>query len=214
VTDTSLKVLGRYGGLNKGLRELNISQCAKVTSKGILEVVGNCKDLRMLKMVNVLGVNKEVLEAIFKNMGKLQGLSLGHCQGLGSQAFEILLEIAEEVEQGSGGDERVVACANSLKHLNLGGIHRLNDDCLMGIRAHFRNLEKLELGGCRRITDIGLGRLVEGCNKIRMLDLEECVLVSDQGLASIGVNLGGTLEVLRLCFCERITNDGVINMLK
>ncbi|KAJ3417254.1 hypothetical protein HDV05_005710 [Chytridiales sp. JEL 0842] len=217
VTDTSLKILSRHTALTS----LDVSHCESLTSEGLQRLVGACVNLKKLKMVKVGGVDDGVLGVALRRLPKLESLNVGCCGGVTGDVFAGLLRTPgqrnqqqqRKQEEMTGEEEMVVVCGETLRYLNLGGIEGVGDSSLAGLGGWFPNLETVELAGCRRITDAGVFALVSGCAKISKLDLEECASVSDEGLDSVGRWVGKSLKVLRVGFCEQLTDDGLIRLL-
>ncbi|KAF9903209.1 hypothetical protein EC991_004075 [Linnemannia zychae] len=112
---------------------------------------------------------------------------------------------------GRSGEEGLQA---RLDYLGLSHCRLLTTEALRAI-GHYcnRHLRRLELSGCEDLTDEGLILLAQNCTRLRLLDLEEVSLLTDASLRAFGMHLS-KLERLSLSYCENVTDQGIIRMLR
>jgi hypothetical protein len=96
--------------------------------------------------------------------------------------------------------------AKNLRHLNLKGCTKMNDNALPHL-LQFEHLESLDLTGCVHLTDNGMKILKNLKGKLTTLDLTFCHQVTDEGLKHLA-NLHH-LENLNLQCCRHITCTGL-----
>ncbi|KAF9917710.1 hypothetical protein FBU30_000622, partial [Linnemannia zychae] len=101
-----------------------------------------------------------------------------------------------------------------LDYLGLSRCRLLTTEALRAI-GHYcnRHLRRLELSGCENFSDEGLILLAQNCVRLRLLDLEDVNLLTDASLRAFGMYLP-KLERLSLSYCENITDQGIIRMLR
>ena len=104
--------------------------------------------------------------------------------------------------------------SSSLQNLDCSECFELSDRSLTVLADNFKNLKTLQFTRNRRISNAGITELTKSCRKLDKLDFESCVNISDSGIISIGTYLGASLEQLVISFCETVTNEAVIDLLK
>ncbi|KAG0333534.1 hypothetical protein BG000_009093 [Podila horticola] len=101
-----------------------------------------------------------------------------------------------------------------LRYLGLSHCSQLTQEALRAIGHHCsRHLRRLEMSGCENFGDEGLIYLAQHCSGLRLLDLEDDSLLTDASLRAFGMHLPH-LERICLSYCENITDQGVLRMLK
>ncbi|KAF9549562.1 hypothetical protein EC957_003514 [Mortierella hygrophila] len=112
---------------------------------------------------------------------------------------------------GRSGEEGLQA---RLDYLGLSHCRLLTTESLRAI-GHYcnRHLRRLELSGCESFGDEGLIILAQNCTRLRLLDLEDINLLTDASLRAFGLYLP-KLERLSLSYCENVTDQGIIRMLR
>ncbi|KAF9096957.1 hypothetical protein BGX23_010133 [Mortierella sp. AD031] len=112
---------------------------------------------------------------------------------------------------GRAAEDRLQA---KLDYLGLSHCRLLTTEALRAI-GHYcsRHLRRLELSGCESFGDEGLVHLAQTCTRLRLLDLEDVNLLTDASLRAFGLYLQ-KLERLSLSYCENVTDQGIIRMLR
>ncbi|KAG0344079.1 F-box/LRR-repeat protein 20 [Podila humilis] len=101
-----------------------------------------------------------------------------------------------------------------LRYLGLSHCRQLTQEALRAIGHHCsRRLRRLEISGCENFGDEGLVFLAQHCTGLQRLDLEDDSLLTDASLRSFGMYLPH-LERVCLSYCENITDQGVLRMLR
>jgi len=89
--DLALKYIGQ--GFGTTLVDLNLAMCWRVSSRGVAELVRNCRQLRSLNLNSCTNVDDSALKAISRNpylQRSLVGVSLNECN-VGDDALEELV---------------------------------------------------------------------------------------------------------------------------
>lgn len=101
-----------------------------------------------------------------------------------------------------------------LVYLGLANCQLLTQEGLRGVSQYCsRLLRRLDLSGCKNLDDEGLVHLAQNCTRLKFLDLEEVSLLTDVSLRAFATNLS-KLERICLSFCENVTDEGVLRMLR
>ncbi|XP_039254489.2 uncharacterized protein LOC120331469 [Styela clava] len=209
-----------------------VSALASLVSLINLDISGNCfiSDESFILLVKKIGNSLQKLKvngcfaltcksflAIAENCCNVKTLEIGLCAKATSECVQTLAKFVFNV-----------------KELDLRGLKSVNDECLTVISKHCKSLSKLVLANCALITDTGLSDLAFELPKIKDLDISGCSNVTDAGISTLAtgfsnlvlLNLSSTsityvsiitltencydsLEVLKLSFCNNITEDCV-----
>lgn len=101
-----------------------------------------------------------------------------------------------------------------LRYLGMSNCRQLTQEALRAVGHHCsRHLRRLEISGCENFGDEGLIYLAQHCSSLRLLDLEDDSLLTDASLRAFGMHLPH-LERICLSYCENITDQGVLRMLR
>eukprot|EP00057_Strongylocentrotus_purpuratus_P012440 XP_011666914.1 PREDICTED: uncharacterized protein LOC100887896 [Strongylocentrotus purpuratus] len=217
VTDVGVSALLSH---QDELQTLVLKKISELTGTG-LEVLRS----RKLKDVHFSGIQitNESLVALVTRNPTISRLNIGYCDKL---THEVIPAIA-------------VTLANELTHLTLINIHNIENNDLVVVSQHCKNLERLVLHvfSCSRITSARLRALSKECTKLKLLDVSFCyslekssskeflteLPVSLKKIVLAGLQLEGgdihtavsrlpKLETLRLCGINSITEEDVIKM--
>ncbi|KAF9407447.1 hypothetical protein BGZ94_002684, partial [Podila epigama] len=101
-----------------------------------------------------------------------------------------------------------------LRYLGLSRCRQLTQEALRAVGFHCnRHLRRLEIAGCENFGDEGLIYLAQHCVRLRLLDVEDDNRLTDASLRAFGMFLP-RLERICLSYCENITDQGVLRMLR
>lgn len=113
-------------------------------------------------------------------------------------------------------DNSIVNVLNSvgsgLKELDLSGCYGLTDGVLDAIHACCGRLQILSLEDCELFTELGLCSLFSGWAKnygLSRVNFTRVINFADDALDSLIRHSGGTLEVLNLNSCGKLTQGGL-----
>ncbi|GBE80173.1 SCF E3 ubiquitin ligase complex F-box protein [Sparassis crispa] len=216
------------------LSYLDVSGCTLLTDVGILELAATATNLVVLKLSAIPGLADPAISALACSLPhllelelcdlplitaasvrdiwtfsrNLQRLKLARCTQLTDRAFPFA---PRPRSQGSGeleGEDGVAPPARPPTWL---------DELPPLILSHdanaFLDLRLLDLAHCPKITDAAIAGIVTHAHYIQHLTVSGCVLLTDGALESIAV-LGAYLGVLRLAQLERITDRGIVHLVR
>lgn len=182
-------------------------------ARGIKKVINGCRYLNDLRAAECRGFNDPLtLEAIFK-ANTLKQLHLSGCDSLTNESIRILMEgIEAELDPITS---RTTAPPRKLRHLDLKRCSELTDVALTTMAGNVPYLEGLELGHVTNLTDAGFATLLPTLPKLTHLDLEECSALTNEMLLELAkAPCAKQLQVLQLSFCENLSDEGLIAVVK
>ncbi|XP_026320042.1 dynein regulatory complex subunit 6-like isoform X2 [Hyposmocoma kahamanoa] len=115
----------------KGLRELDVSSCNKITDVS-LTYAFNFKEMIKLNLSRCQQITHEGLEHLVKNCRSIEYFNLTDCYNLTDEAVK-----------------EIVTGLPRLQHLELRGCNQLTDRSLEAVRSHCEKLKFLDVQGCR-----------------------------------------------------------------
>ncbi|KAJ0182499.1 hypothetical protein K1T71_001868 [Dendrolimus kikuchii] len=118
----------------KGLRELDISGCNRITDVS-LTYAFNFKELINLNLSRCQQITYDGIEHLVKNCPSIEYFNLTDCYNLKDEA------VRETVKR-----------LRRLKHLELRGCNQLTDRSLEAVKSHCEKLKYLDVQGCRYIS--------------------------------------------------------------
>lgn len=190
VSNLSLEAIGQNC---PNLKLIDISNCNRITPKGIESLVKKCKNL--LSFISVAcgpnTINDEALAVIGEHCHQLKLINLNGCFAVTDQGVKCLAE----------GCPRLVNCC-------LSKCHTITDQSLISLGQFCHHLRTLGLNDCQHVTDNGFQVLAQNCNLLENLDLEDCALITDQTLYHLTSNCPN-LKRLALSHCDKITDEGI-----
>ncbi|KAF9274876.1 hypothetical protein BGZ88_002730, partial [Linnemannia elongata] len=186
----------------RSLQVLNLAWCKQISGFGLSNLTRSCQDLRKL---NVSGCSGEVDGDDEDDDGN---------QAKASSSSNAAAAVAATSTTGSNGRSSEEGLQARLDYLGLSHCRLLTTEALRAI-GHYcnRHLRRLELSGCESLGDEGLIILAQNCTRLRLLDLEDVNLLTDASLRAFGLYLP-KLERLSLSYCENVTDQGIIRMLR
>ncbi|KAJ8272084.1 hypothetical protein COCON_G00109430 [Conger conger] len=118
----------------RGLQELDLSACCKLTDSSITQVL-RFPDLRKLSLCMLPEMGDDSLASVSRHCRSLSSLSLSHCPRLTDQ-----------------GLARAAPHLRRLRHLHLACCGRLTDRSLAVLAQNCKNLQTLDISMCKDIT--------------------------------------------------------------
>lgn len=178
--------------------------------------------LKTLILTDTARVNADVISSLVDNCQNLTELRLGDLNRFDDECVRLLsglgkLEILQISNPGQDvTDKAVIDVLNSvgsgLKELDLSRCIGLTDEVLDAIHDSCVRLQTLSLEDCELFTDQGLCSLFVDWTKnhgLSRMNLSRVINFSDDALASLLRHSGGTLEVLNLNSCGKLTQAGL-----
>ncbi|GAB2275470.1 Transcription factor COE2 [Dionaea muscipula] len=221
VTEKGFWVMGRADGLQK-LKTLSITSCIGVTDRGLEEVGKGCPNLKVFCLHKSAFLSDGGLVSFAKAGLSLESLQLEECDRI-TQAgfFGVLLTCGSKlkalamtncfgIEDMPFGVSLPNSCTtlSSLSIRNCPGFGNIN----LGILAKMcPRLRFIDLSGLHGITDAGLLPLIGGCDAgLVKVNLSGSINVTDEVVMSLTKLHGGTLEVLNLDGCGKVTDASLV----
>lgn len=220
VTEKGLWVMGRAEGLQK-LKTLSITSCVGVTDRG-LEAVGNgCPNLKVFCLRKCALLSDTGLVSFAKAALSVESLQLEECHRITQAGFFSLF----------------LTCGAKLKALSFTSCFGIRDIPFgVNLPSYFTALRSLSIRNCPFFGDMNLGMLAKMCPQLQYVDLNGLHEITEVGLLPliggsdaglVKVNLsgsinvtdevvfsltklhGGTLEVLNLDGCGKVTDTSL-----
>ena len=213
------------------LRGLDLGGCSRITNEGVLELAAKCTTLEWIRLSGVPGVTDSAISALVKSCPRLSELELDSCQGLTAMSIRDIWTFTRRLRR-----LKLTRC----KQLTANAFPAFVDEntsvpywqpspvdekeSLTGSSALFPplilppayspdNLRVLDLGYCTKITDGAMAGIISNATKIQTLTISGCALLTDKTLDSI-CTLGENLEVLTMAHVSKITDTGVLRLVR
>ncbi|KAI3853925.1 hypothetical protein MKX03_024151 [Papaver bracteatum] len=174
----------------RNLKELNFSDCCKLTDKSLKAIGENCSSLQTLRLAN---------------LHKLTDSSLGYLAN-GCQLIQTLT-----LRDNSFSDEAVAAFLESsgepLTEFSLNKVRKVGNHTALSLaRCCSKNLLSLDLSWCRGLNNPALGLIVDSCSNLKILKLFGCTQItsefvnghSNKYVQIVGLQLTPLLEHLNI----------------
>lgn len=178
------------------LTTLILTDTARVNADVISSLVDNCQNLTELRLSDLNKFDDECVR-LLTGLGKLEILQISNPgQDVTSEA---VIDVLNSV--GSG-----------LKELDLSRCIGLTDEVLNAIHDCCPRLQILSIEDCELFTETGLCSLFVDWTKnqgLSRVNFSRVINFSDDNLASLLRHSGGTLEILNLNSCGKLTYAGL-----
>ncbi|XP_043944447.1 dynein regulatory complex subunit 6 [Protopterus annectens] len=234
LTDSSLKALSAL----KTIVVLNIADCVRVSDPGIrhfLEGPSGSK-VRELNITNCFRVSDITLLRIAQRCHSLTYLRLCYCEAMTDAGFEVLGNLSSLLSidlSGTGISDQSLAVIGSntgikeltlsecpgitdmgiqkfctqvkgLEHLDISHCFCLTNQSLKTLAFCCHLLTSLNIAGCPKMTDLSIQYLSGVCHYLQFLDISGCTLLSDKAVRYL---LKGCkqLRVLKMLYCRNIS---------
>ncbi|KAL9273541.1 EIN3-binding F-box protein 1-like protein [Drosera capensis] len=220
VTEKGLWVMGRAEGLQK-LKTLSITSCVGVTDRG-LEAVGNgCPNLKVFCLRKCALLSDTGLVSFAKAALSVESLQLEECHRI-TQAgfFSLLLACGAKLKALSFTscfgirdipfEVNLPSYFTTLRSLSIRNCPLFGDMNLSMLAKMCPQLQYFDLNGLHEITEVGLLPLIGGSNAgFVKVNLSGSINVTDEVVFSLTKLHGGTLEVLNLEGCGKVTDTSL-----
>ncbi|XP_022946703.1 EIN3-binding F-box protein 1-like [Cucurbita moschata] len=192
MTDVSLEAIGK-GIAN--LKQMCIQKCCFVSDNGLTAFARAAGSLETLQLeecnrITLLGVGG----ALSNHIRNLKSLTLVKCMGI--------KDIAQEVTLPSP--------CTSLRSLSIQNCPGFGSASLSMVGKLCPQLQHVELIGLYGITDASMLPLLETCEELLKVNLSGCINLTDETISTLVRLHGGTLEVLNLDSCRKITDASLV----
>ncbi|XP_029910475.1 protein AMN1 homolog [Myripristis murdjan] len=150
------------------LKTINLTNCRRITSAGVIALVSSCPNLKEVDLKNCDGVTDEAVSALAHTCRDLEVLSLEGCSMVGDAA---LLALAEN--------------CRLLHALCLSGT-QVTDVGITGFVTGLcsKNLNELGLSRCPNLTDESFEAVITNCPKLSTFLFYDCPHMTGQAWVS------------------------------
>ncbi|XP_047452531.1 F-box/LRR-repeat protein 3 [Mugil cephalus] len=198
ITPESLRTVAQVQGLV--LQELFLQGCKELTDYSMEVLVKHQPSLHTLDISACTELTSRSVEAIARGLKTLSHLSLSRDWRITEKGLAELLSVS------------TLRVLDLSECLHVSGTEMVKG--LKGSNAAGAQLETLNLKSCTYIKDLAVFSLTQLLgNTLRELDLTSCVNVSDLSVCAVATYLQ-KLEVLRLGWCNQITDWGLLGMVQ
>jgi hypothetical protein len=195
------------------LKNLDLSWLDGLTDTAILSVADSCTRLESLEVPNLFQLTNACIARLGSSPSQttLRNLNLCGCSYIGDAAgFVIAQKFVNMMTLNLAGCDRIgpesmveIVSKLRLRSLNITGLYRLNDKCLIDMSPHVGNLIRLRMGFLR-CTDEGVGLLVKGLKNVTQFDMRGVSDVTDLSVVVICQNMN-YLRVIDMRGCRNIS---------
>lgn len=195
------------------LRNLDLSWLERLTDTAILCVADSCTRLESLDVPNLFQLTNACIARLGSSASQttLKNLNLCGCSYIGDAAgFVIAQKFVNMMTLNLAGCDRIgpdsmveIVSKLRLRSLNITGLYRLNDKCLIDMSPHVGNLIRLRIGFLR-CTDEGVGCLVKGLKNVTQFDMRGISDITDLSVVVICQNMNN-LRVIDLRGCRNVS---------
>jgi hypothetical protein len=195
------------------LRNLDLSWLDGLTDTAILSVADSCTRLESLDVPNLYQLTNACIARLGSSPAQttLKNLNLCGCSYIGDAAgFVIAQKFVNMLTLNLAGCDRIgpesmveIVSKLRLRSLNITGLYRLNDKCLVDMSDHVGDLIRLRMGFLR-CTDEGVGFLMKGLKNLTQFDMRGVSDVTDLSVVIMCQNMNN-LRVIDMRGCRNIS---------
>ncbi|XP_042034444.1 protein AMN1 homolog isoform X1 [Salvia splendens] len=165
VNDQFVNGLVTASACGKVLKDLDFSDCNRLTDNSLKIIATTCDDLSSLDISNLNELTDSGLEYLANGCKSIQKLKL--CRnGFSDVAVAAFLENSGE----------------SLLELFLNSIVKVGPHTALSLAKCSRKLVSLDVSWCRKISNEGLGLIVDSCSSLKMLKIFGCTQINKEFL--------------------------------
>lgn len=193
VTDASIEAIGR-GCIN--LKQMFLRRCCLVSDNGLVAFTKAARSLESLQLEECNSITQfGIIGALSNIKTTLKYLTLVKCKGI--------RDIDVEVSMFSP--------CESLQHLSIRNCPGVGNASLTMVGKLCPKLQRVDLTGLYGVTDAGLLPLLHNSESgLVKVNLAGCGNLSDNIVAELARLHGGTLELLNLDGCRKITDASLV----
>ncbi|XP_033113308.1 uncharacterized protein LOC117113912 [Anneissia japonica] len=201
---------------------LCLNGCQAVTDDSINMILKkHCKSLRVLEVFGCFNISPAVISQIGKVCKNLQALNVGQCYKMTDDHMLTMVSHLEHVQHldmrgckqiHDTTVRKIVRCCKKLKSVSLANCGHLTDASLVEFATYLPTIGILDVSGCKKITNHGVYTLAKSCYQLSSLDLSS-TSVNYKSVSSLASYCGKSLQILKLNFCQDITEKSVLKLL-
>ncbi|KAI3802998.1 hypothetical protein L1987_31146 [Smallanthus sonchifolius] len=192
ITDLSLEAIGKGCSF---LKQMLIKKCCFVSDKGLISLIEAAESLECLQLEECNRISQQGILGALNS--KLKSLTIVKCMGIKN----FVQETADLTE------------CESLRSLTIRDCMGFGDTNLAIFGKLCPQLQNLELSGLCGITDSGIFPVLENCQAgLVKVNLSNCLNLTNKVVVDLARIHGGTLTVLNLEGCRRITDESLASI--
>jgi EIN3-binding F-box protein len=192
ITDLSLEAIGKGCGV---LKQMLMKKCCFVSDKGLISFTEAAESLECLQLEECNRISQQGILGALKS--KLKSLTIVKCMGI--------KDFAQETPDS--------AQCGSLRSVTIRDCMGIGNTTLAIFAKFCPQLQNLELSGLCGITDAGLFPILENCQAgLVKVNLSNCLNLTNKVVEDLARIHGGTLTVLNLEGCRRITDESLASI--
>ncbi|KAK9742225.1 hypothetical protein RND81_03G157100 [Saponaria officinalis] len=223
VNERGFWVMGNTQGLHQ-LRSFTISSCRGVTDLAVEAVGKGCQNLKQFVLKKGAFLSDNGLMSFAKAARSLESLQLEECHRITQIGFfGLLLNCGSNLKALSMSNcfgfkdmslgFPLLNMSTPLRSITVRNCPGLGDSTLTMLAKLCPRLQCVNFTALPAITDAGLLSLVESCDVgdgLVKVGLARCINITDDVIVSLAKSHGGTLEVLNLDGCGKVTDASLV----
>ncbi|XP_071498794.1 F-box and leucine-rich repeat protein 13-like [Diadema antillarum] len=192
------------------LREMNLTNCVRVTDVSIMKITQKCYSL----VYGSFCFSEHITDAgaeMLGNMPALSSLDISGCNitdtGLGAlgNCYHLRDVVLSECHQITDlGIQKFVQQCRDLDRLDISHCMQLTDGAIKNLAFCCRRLSFLNIAGCSQLTDMSIRYISGVCHYLHTLDISGCIKVTDDSMRFLRKGLK-RLKYLAMLYCNLIT---------
>lgn len=198
MTDELLGIVLRN---NQKLNELNLSQTTRCSPLAFQILTVNCPQVTKLVLRDCPWVNRSSLSYFSSHYSVRKP---------GQQLEDVLLNMSKSLRTNLKAKTKAKYRGKDKLYDNM---KRKGEPGNRRSLKRFRNLLELDLKGCDQVTNDNIEALAKVFRHLEILRLGSIPSITDNAMKSVAIDLR-QLHTLDISFCSRVSNAGVVTVLK
>ena len=182
------------------ITELNISECSRLTDRGVGAISQRCEKLSVLNLSGCSLLTDTSAQNLIREprtggpRGELlKDVKLSYCMLLTDKATDFLSRRSTKIES-----------------LDMSGCVHLTDDGIRRLVSRCSSIQHITLSRCKRLTDKALCNLADYL-WVESLDISSNNKITDEGIDVVALEFAGLIK-LNISDCEKITNRSIVSL--
>ena len=201
LTDDDLTDMELASASKKGIHNLMLRRCIKISDRGLSQLLMKCTQLRHLDLAGCKHLTDATCNFVAENLPRLQSIDLSGCYQISDRGLCALFRGCKYLEK---------AMLRNLPLLSNPTVDAARTSIVM-----YNKLHTIDLSGCTNFTDEALMKMLEDdcCGCIRELDLCACTQLQ---MGLVGFRRKGNISTncRKLGLCQTsLASDSTLNWL-
>lgn len=193
LTDLNLESMGNF----PNLKQMSIAKCCFLSDKGLVDFTRAARSLESLQLSECNRITLSgIIDALLYCGSKLESLTVVNCMGVKDAPLGVPMNF----------------CCRSLRSLSIRNCREFGDESLAMLGILCPGLQNVDLSDLFGVTAAGLLPLLQNTDGLVNVNLNGCVNLTDEVVIAITMLHGGTLEVLSLEGCSKITDASLMEI--